>query len=446
MASPLIGAALAGSAFGSLVFTTLTYSLRDLSRVRLSDALEKRGRAKWIGPTLDNVNDLAFVTAVLRLLFNTAILLCSLELAESAWGADRALSYTVAIVIGTVVSLVASVMLPSAISRNFGAVIVASLIRPLHFLRWLLWPIAKLMHLLDRAVVRAAGTSTIPHAEKIGQEIQEEILSVVEEGEKEGVVDEEEREMILSVISFRDTTAGQIMTPRPEIVAVSSLATLPEIKVALEESGHSRIPVYDDSLDQIVGVLYARDLLKHLGKSLESFNIKSAMRPALYVPETKPLRDLLNDFRLQKVHIAIVLDEYGGTAGLVTIEDVLEELVGDISDEHEPVGPAMFRRIDEQTFEADARMYVGQFNRLTGLELPEDAGYDTLGGFISTTVGRIPEAGTRFDYNGGTFTVLEAEPQRVIRAKVELKSLAEETPEAEPVTVTAEKTPERVAG
>ena len=143
------------------------------------------------------------------------------------------------------------------------------------------------------------------------------------------------------------------------------------------------------------------------------------MRPPLFVPETKPLRDLLRDFRLQKVHIAIVLDEYGGTAGLVTIEDILEELVGDISDEHEPVEPAMFKRIDEQTAEADARIYIDELNRLTGLNLPEDAGYDTLGGFVSTTLGRIPEAGTVFEHNGAKFTVLDAEPQKVNRVKIE---------------------------
>jgi len=304
MSAPLIGAALAGSALGSLIFSTLTYSLRELSRVRLAEALERRGKLDCLEATIEHQQDLVFVTAVLRLLFNTALLLCSLELAEAVWGPERATSYTLAVVIGTVVSLIASVMLPSAITTYAGDVMVATLVRPLHTLRWLMWPVAKLMHLLDRGVMRAVGRSTIENAERAGQEIQQEILSVVEEGEKEGVVDEEEREMIESVISFRDTTAGQIMTPRPEIVAVAVHATLPELKVALEESGHSRIPVYDDTLDHIVGVLYARDLLKHLGKPPESFNIKTAMRPPFYVPETKPLRDLLHDFRLQKVHIA----------------------------------------------------------------------------------------------------------------------------------------------
>src|SRR5207248_1863515 len=143
-------------------------------------------------------------------------------------------------------------------------------------------------------------------------------------------------------------------------------------------------------------------------------------------PETKPLRDLLNDFRLQKVHIAIVVDEYGGTAGLVTIEDILEELVGDISDEHEPAEPAMLRRIDDQTWEADARVYLDELNRQVGLAIPEDQGFDTLGGFISTTLGRIPAAGTQFEHANVKYTVLGAEPQKINRVKIEMQPVAVE--------------------
>jgi CBS domain containing-hemolysin-like protein len=226
--------------------------------------------------------------------------------------------------------------------------------------------------------------------------------------------------MIESVIEFRATQAGQIMTARPEIVGLDLHATLTEVKRTLEESGHSRVPVYDGTLDHIVGVLYARDLLKHLGLPPENFNIRSAIRPAIYVPETKPLRDLLNDFRLQKVHIAIILDEYGGTAGLVTIEDILEELVGDISDEHEPTEPAMLRRLDDQTWEADARVYLDELNRQVGLTIPEDQGYDTLGGFVSTTLGRIPTPGAQFEHSHARYTVLDAEPQKINRVKIEL--------------------------
>jgi CBS domain containing-hemolysin-like protein len=441
MSVQLIVAFLAASAVGSLAFSALTYSLRELSRVRLGDALDRRGLQKWLTPTMEHQADLVFVTAVWRLLFNVAILLLSLELAE-AMQFGQAASYVIAVLQGTLITLLVSVMLPNAIASHAGNAVVAALVRPLHTLRWAMWPITRLMHVLDRLVLRAVGAAAIPETqklEKLGQELQQEILSVVEEGEKEGVVDEEEREMIESVISFRDTTAGQIMTPRPDVVALEVNADLSEVKQLIEKSGLSRIPVYDDTLDHIVGVLYARDLLRHLGQPGGVFKLRTALRPAFYVPETKPLRDLLHDFRVQKVHMAIVLDEYGGTSGLVTIEDVLEELVGDISDEHEPVEPAMFRRIDERSMEADARIYVEELNRLAGLELPEDAGYETLGGFISTTAGRIPAKGATIIYNGATFTVLEAEPQRVNRVRIDLTPMpspvAAGSADAEPVTV-----------
>jgi magnesium and cobalt transporter len=245
-------------------------------------------------------------------------------------------------------------------------------------------------------------------------------LSVVEEGEKEGLVDEHEREMIESVIEFRDTTAGQIMTPRPEMVAIELPSALAEITRTVEETGHSRIPVYERTLDQIIGILYARDLLRYVGRPPEKFDLRSAVRPALYVPESKPLRDLLQDFRLQKVHIAIVLDEYGGTTGLVTIEDILEELVGDISDEHEPAEPALLKRLSDNTWEADARVYIDELNRTIGLTLPEDAGFDTLGGFVTTTLGRIPTTGTSFEHANVKYTVLAAEPQKVNRLRIEI--------------------------
>ena len=234
--------------------------------------------------------------------------------------------------------------------------------------------------------------------------------------------------MIESVIEFRDTTAGQIMTPRPEIVGLEVGSTLAHVKQTLEESGHSRLPVYDGTLDHVVGVLYARDLLKHIGLPAGQFNVKSAMRPVYFVPETKPLRDLLADFRLQKVHLAIVLDEYGGTAGLVTIEDVLEELVGDITDEHEPVEPAMFKRIDDNSADVDARIYIDELNRLMGLNLPEDARLRHARRLRLHDAGQDPRGrARRFEQDGARFTVLDAEPQKVNRVKIELtpQSVAE---------------------
>ena len=405
------------AAVATLVFSTVSYALRDLSRARLAEYLARRGKGAYLDPTVEHVGDLVFVTAVFRMFSNIFILLASLWLVDST-GYGPAMHYTLAAALAGLVSLFCSVMVPNALARHAGDAIVGGLVGPLHLLRRVMSPLAKLMHVVDDAVQRATRTTATPVEPAAA--VEQEIMSAVEEGEKEGVVDEQEREMIESVIRLRATTAGQVMTPRPEIIGLDLGSTLAHVKQTLEESGHSRIPVYEGTLDHIVGILYARDLLKFLGQATLKFDIRSAMRPAYFVPEVKPLRDLLHDFRLQKVHIAIVLDEYGGTSGLVTIEDVLEELVGDISDEHEPLEPAMFKRLSENVAEADARMYIDELNRLMGLNLPEDAGYDTLGGFVTTTLGRIPETGTHFEYEGARFTVLDAEPQKVNRVRIEL--------------------------
>lgn len=405
------------AAVGSLIFSTLTYSLRDLSRARLSDYLQRHHHPNLIEPILEHLNELIFVTATVRVLANTLIALASVWLCQPLVRNMVARDLTI-FFIACAVTLVFSVALPQAITRYAGDVVVGASARPLHVMRLLFKPLAWVMHLSDRFVRNASGAGAV-EPEQLEQQIEEEILSAVEEGEEQGVVDEQEREMIESVIEFHDSTAGQIMTARTDIAALDIKSNLQQVKQAIEASGHSRIPVHEGTLDQIVGILYARDLLKHLGQPPENFDIRSAMRAALFVPETTPLADLLYDFRKRKIHIAIVLDEYGGTTGLVTIEDILKALVGEISDEHEPVEPRMFKRIDDRTIEADARIDIEELNRLTVLNLPEDAGYATLGGFVLATLGRIPEPGFTFEQNGVKYTVLEAEPQRVNRIRIE---------------------------
>jgi putative hemolysin len=426
----VIIAAVAVATLMSLLFSTLTYSLRDFSRARLADALKRRQKDEYLEPTVEHSSDLIFVTAVGRLVSNILILIGVLRLFNFT---DYTLGfqYLFAVLVTGVLHLLFSVTIPHAASRHAAAPIIATFVRFLHGLRLAMMPVTKLMHAIDSMVAQATNGSE-DQGEQIEQDIENEILSAVEEGEKEGVVDEEERQMIERVIAFHDTQVGQIMTPRPEIFALEVGATLETVKARIAESGHSRIPVYQGKIDQIVGILYARDLLKFLGMPAEKFSIRESMRPAIFVPETKPLRDLLHDFRRQKVHIAIVSDEYGGTAGLVTIEDIFEELVGDVSDEHEPAELAMITRLDALTADVDARVYIDELNRVLGLHLADDAGYDTLGGFISTQLGRIPEKGTSFEHGGAKFTILDAEPQKVNRVKIELTPapVTEETPQA----------------
>lgn len=401
----------------SLLFSTLTYSLRDFVRNRLAGEMDARGLSRYEHSILDHTSDLIFITATLRLIINMAILIGILGLLSGS-ALSIELQYLIALLVTGVLTFFCSVLVPHTIARHAPEQTIILFVPLLHVCRLIFLPANMLMHSADRLMARIVA---MPKDEQT-EEVDQEILQAVEQGEQRGVVDEQEREMIESVIEFRDTTAGEIMTPRPEIVGLVVSAKLDEVKACLEESGHSRIPVYENILDTIVGILYARDLLKHLGQPPEQFDMRSVLRPALYVPETKPLRDLLQDFKLQKIHIAIVLDEFGGTAGLVTIEDVLEELVGEITDEHEPAEPAMLKKIDDSTTEADARIGISELNRLAGLNLPEEAGFETLGGFVSLFLGHIGEKGETFKHQGHIFTVLDAEPQRVNRVKIQLAS------------------------
>jgi CBS domain containing-hemolysin-like protein len=411
----LLWAVIVLSIVASLFFSVLSYALRDFSRARLGDYLDLHGKSRLLEPLVEQTHDLIFVTAMARLVANVVILLCMLRVFENAqrgW----LVHYFLATLVTVVITLFCSVAIPHAVSQHASEAVIGVFGGFLLLMRFVCAPVTKVMHGVDNLVSSLAGGQK----EAESTQIEQEILDVVEEGQKEGIVDQQEREMIESVIEFRDTQVGQIMTARPEIVALDVKASLAEVKRTLEESGHSRIPVYDGTLDHIVGILYARDLLRHLGQSPEQFNIRSTLRNAVFVPEIKPLRDLLREFRQQKVHIALVADEYGGTAGLVTIEDILEELVGEISDEHEPVEPSSFRRLDERTADVDGRIYIGDLNRLLDLHLPDDAGYETLGGFVSVSMGRIPPEGASFEHEGVRYTITSAEPQKVNRVKIEL--------------------------
>ena len=175
---------------------------------------------------------------------------------------------------------------------------------------------------------------------------------------------------------------------------------------------------YEENIDNIVGLVYAKDLLAQIGKDPAQFCLRDQIREAYFVPESKSLRSLLHEFQNQKLHIAVVLDEYGGTAGIVTLEDILEELVGEIADEYEETPPESIKELDEHTIEVDARTYVDDLNDEYELNLPEDEDYDTVGGFVFSRLGYVPKTGERFDYQNLQFTIASAEPRRINRITI----------------------------
>jgi magnesium and cobalt transporter len=252
---------------------------------------------------------------------------------------------------------------------------------------------------------------------------EDQIHSIIDVGEQEGVINQDEHAMIDAVLDLGDTLVREILVPRTEMVAVEITTPLNEVLETIIKAGHSRIPVYENDVDHITGILYAKDLLKLWGKLPEEISIRSICRKAYFIPETKTTADLLKEFKIRRVHMAVAVDEYGGTSGIVTIEDILEEIVGEIQDEHDPVEQSGMSLMDDGTYIFDARSHIEDVEEELEIQLPR-GDYDTLGGFLSHLLGHVPVQGEQGAYEKILFTVEEADARKVSTIRV---SVAEES-------------------
>jgi len=255
----------------------------------------------------------------------------------------------------------------------------------------------------------------------------DEIHDLIKASEEEGLVNEDEREMIRSIFSLRSTVVREIMVPRTDMACVSVEATVQELLSTILACGHSRIPVYENNIDNIIGLIYAKDLLKYWGEQQAQVLIRKIMRPPYFIPETKHLEQLLQEFKYKHVHLAIVIDEYGGTSGLVTIEDLLEQIVGDIQDEHDRE-EALFAANPDGSITADARMPVEDLEEYFGVEIERDK-FDTIGGLIFHLTGKIPTKGEHIHCNGLHLTILDADERKIIKVRISPSSKDEQVNE-----------------
>jgi len=255
---------------------------------------------------------------------------------------------------------------------------------------------------------------------------EEDIKALIETGEAQGVLAEGERDMIHSVFALGDKTVDLVMVPRTDIVAIDVRTPGDQILELVVTARHSRIPVYEGSADEIIGVLYVKDLFRRMARGEKDLAIRPFLRVAQFVPETKKVDELLREMQRDKVHIAIVVDEYGGTAGLVTIEDLVEEIVGEIRDEYD-VEQELVLPVSEHEALMDARVPFEEVKETFGLDALEPSeNYDTLGGFITHALGRFPKAGESVDAAGVRFTVESVEGRRIRRVRVVRQVPAEE--------------------
>ena len=285
--------------------------------------------------------------------------------------------------------------------------------RPLRFFIVFFAPLAIVALGLSNLLIRPFGLAATFAAPMI---TEEELRAMLEASAQSGAIEEDEKEIIRNVISFGDTDVRQVMTPRIDVKAVDAGAGLPALLELIVESGHSRIPVYENSVDTIVGIVHAKDLLPALARGERTVDVRPLMRLPLVVPENRRVDDLLDEFRRSSVQMAIVQDEYGGTAGLVTIEDLLEELVGEIQDEYDREN-AQFQTLEPNVYRIDARMAIDDLNDLLDLDLPHED-FDTIGGFVFGQFGRQPEVGESVCCENLEFVVEKTDGRRVDQIKL----------------------------
>ncbi len=358
------------------------------SRVMVTHRLEIAGRessARWLSRNFDAaILTLSLLRTFARLAVFVLVLAATVEPGTEAplsWP-DLAISGVISVMLLWVFTSV----LAAALARHVGAGLVSTGLTVIRFVTRICWPLTKAVSFIDEAVRRLSGANL--HDDD--DEIEVELLRSIDRTQREGGLDEAAADMLENVVEFTNTDVAEIMTPRTDIEGIELTDDLAEIRAFIAEVGHSRIPVYRDNLDTILGILYVRDLLA--------------------------------DFQRSEIHMAIVVDEYGGTEGLVTIEDVLEEIVGEIRDEHEPEGDEepVLVTINDTRAEADGRFHIDDLNERLGLQLPEDDDFDTIGGFVLAQLGHVPTVGEMFESHEARFTALATAPTHVQRVGIEL--------------------------
>ena len=295
--------------------------------------------------------------------------------------------------------------------------------RPVYVLGTALKPLGQLLIWVANAAMLVLPGRGMPKGPFV---TEDEIRHMVDAAEEDEEIEEEERELIHSIFEFGDTVVREVMVPRPDMVTVPSDAKLDAALSTIVEAGYSRIPLYEGDNDNIVGLLYAKDLLKTIHESDVKSTVASLARQPTFVPEQKKVAELLREMQDQRVHMAIVVDEYGGTAGLVTIEDLIEEIVGEIVDEYDQEEP-LVEPIDDMTIRVDAKMPIDEVNELLGAELPDEE-WDTVGGLVFGLTGRVPVVGERVKFDSLEFLTERVTGRRI--QKVVIKKLP---PEPEPV-------------
>ena len=386
----------------SLPTRTLAAESDEKRRLRLEPLLERADAYASSAGLLKATCDLVFTVILVSVIAGDG----SLQLSD--------LGYAVAI--GAPTLLFVTEAMPSSVARAWGDRLLLETLPTFHWLQLPLSPLVRALSVARSALLRAFSIEDDTSSRKIVEGLREVVKTT---GAKSSTseLEETERELIENVMEFGDVDAAEVMTPRTEMTALSVDSSVEEALAKLAEAGHSRLPVYEENVDNIIGTVTAVALAEATVVSSEVSELRELLRPPMLVPETKLVSELLREFRARKQKLAIVVDEYGGTAGVVTLTDVLAEIVGTIQDEYEEAEDTL-RALEDGSYEVQASLHVSEVNEALDLSIPEEEDFETLAGFVLAQLGHFPKAGESFSNGDTTYSVAEASDRRVLKVRV----------------------------
>jgi CBS domain containing-hemolysin-like protein len=401
----------------SAILTMAEAAYFSLGRARLK-RLSEPGAARHAHPLIERPHDLLVTLLVGATLVSIGASAVAATFAEDLFGSRYGLLVES---VGMILVLTTfGEVLPMTVAVKYPERVLALVRRPVAWLEAVLAPVRVMLTALTALTARLSGRG---RAEAPAL-TEEELRTLVDVGASEGVVEREEREMIHKVFELEDTLVRSLMVPRTDMVCLDVETPVDAILPALREHLHSRVPVYEGSIDVIVGILYTKDLLPYLAGLPPDFDLRAHLHPPYFVPESKRADALLQEFQAKKLHMAIVVDEYGGTAGLVCLEDLLEELVGEIADEYDEP-ERLIQQLDATTFLVAGKLAIDEFNTVTGLAIPKQL-YDTVGGWVLDLFGRVPRKAERAETDELVVTVEKVERTRVVEVRVALRKPSRE--------------------
>ncbi|MGL4988504.1 MAG: hemolysin family protein [Cetobacterium sp.] len=400
------------SGFFSASETALTsFKTTDLEDVEKSNKKTAHLLKKWLKSPNEILTGMLLGNNIVNILGSSIATALAINVMGNS---PRSLAIVTAVM--TVLILIFGEITPKIMAKNNAKYFSKLVIAPIYYFGVLMKPLVKILMWTSILIGRILGVEV--KTENI-MFTEEDLISFVNVGEAEGIIEEEEKEMIHSIVGLGETNAKEIMTPRTSMFAVEGSKTLDDIWEEMIEAGFSRIPVYEETIDNIIGVLYTKDVLKYLKSNSTNTKVKELVREVYYVPETKSIIEILQEFKSKKVHIALVLDEYGGIGGVLTIEDLLEEIVGEIRDEFDHEEEETIKEIEFNRYEVDAMLDIESINKNLAIELPTSEDYESLGGLLMAELGKIPSIGDVVQFEDVKLVVLEVEKMRVSKVEIQ---------------------------